>query len=467
MLSLRSLLVVGAVAPAFAQAPTLTSLGANNQPTSMSADGTIVVGPGFRWTSGTGVVGIGGNGGHTAISRDGSTIVSDAVDGGSGLVTAAIWAGGTSWTNLGGLPGETPCGSDFSHSYGVTADGAVVVGLGWVTGCGGHAFRWETATGMVDLGSTVSGNSSRANGIAANDPTRVIGWQDTTTRQGARWDNGVQTLFTFGAAPVGEALAVSPDGSVVVGSFAGNEAWRWTQATGVQQIGVLPGFNFGGYGFALTDDGDTVVGACGFGFDRDAFIWTQAMGMVKLDDYLTGMGLDLTGWDLGSATAISADGTVIAGWGNGPTSFIEGWVVTLPGPIGTTYCSPAVANSTGNPAVISATGSDVAADNAVTLHAQDMPPNQFGYFLSGPTQGLVNPPGSAGNLCLTGTIGRYTADVFNTGAGGAASLALDLTDVPFPPGSYSILAGDTWNWTTWFRDTGTSNFTDGVSITFQ
>jgi len=464
--TLRALLAVVAVAPALAQTPTLTSLGSGNQPTGISADGSIVVGPGFRWTSSTGVVGIGGAGGHTAVSSDGSTIVSDAVDPVSGLVTAAVWAGGTSWTNLGGLPSQSPCGNDLSSSYGVSADGAVVVGLGWVTGCDAHGFRWEQATGMVDLGSTVAGNSSRANAIAANDTTRIVGWQDTSTRQGARWDNGVQTLFTFGAAPVGEALAVSPDGSVVVGSFAGSQAWRWTAATGVQQIGVLPGFNFGGYAFDLTSDGETIVGACGFGFDRDAFIWTPALGMVKLDDYLTGMGLDLTGWDLGSATSISADGTVIAGWGNGPVSFIEGWVVTLPGPIGTAYCSPAVANSTGNPAVITATGSTVAADNAVTLHAQDMPPNQFGYFLNGPTQGLLNPPGSTGNLCLSGGIGRYTADIFNTGAGGATSLVIDLTNVPFPPSGHVIVAGETWNWTTWFRDLGTSNFTDGVSITF-
>ena len=467
MIRTHALLLAALPTLALAQGPTLTSLGANNQPTSISADGTIVVGPGFRWTSGTGVVGIGGAGGQTAISADGTTIVSDAVDPGSGNTTAAIWNGGTSWTNLGGLAGQSPCGSDLSHSYAVSGDGAVVVGLGWVTGCGGHAFRWEQATGMVDLGSTVPGNSSRANGVAASDPSVVIGWQDTSIRQGARWDGGVQSLYTFGGSPVGEALAVNPDGSVVVGSFAGNEAWRWTAGGGVQPIGVLPGFNFGGYAFDLTDDGATVVGACGFGFDRDAFLWTESGGMVKLDDHLTALGLDLTGWDLGSATAISADGRVIAGWGQGPNAFIEGWVVTLPGPVGTRYCSPAVVNSTGLPGVLDAFGSDVAADNAVVLEASDLPPNQFGYFLNGPTQGLVQPPGAAGNLCLSGQIGRHTADLFHTGASGTASLVLDLTDLPFPSGNHAIQPGETWNFTTWFRDGSTSNFTDGVSILFQ
>ena len=74
--------------------------------------------------------------------------------------------------------------------------------------------------------------------------------------------------------------------------------------------------------------GSIVVGACGFGWDRDAFIWTQDTGMLKLDTWLSGQGLDLSGWDLGSATGISDDGSVITGWGFGPGG-VEGWVVTL------------------------------------------------------------------------------------------------------------------------------------------
>lgn len=451
------------------QTPTLTSLGSGAQPTDVSADGSIVVGASFRWTASSGIVGIGGAGGHTSISRDGTTIAASAIDVVSGDITAATWQGGTSWLNLGGLPGQAPCGNDLSSGYGLSADGSVVVGLGWITGCRAHGFRWEQATGMVDLGSTVSGQSSRANGIAAADTSVIIGWQDTAmARQGARWDSGVQSLFTFSGSPVGEATAVTPDASVVVGLAAGgNQAWRWTAATGVQTLGVLPGFNFTGMAFDVTNGGEVIVGTCGFGFDRDAFIWTQTMGMVKLDDYLTGLGLDLSGWDLGSATAISADGKVIAGWGQGPLSFIEGWVITLPGSIGTRYCSPAVTNSSGAPARIEALGSEVSADNSVTLSADQMPTGQFGYFLNGPTQGLISAPGgSVGNLCLGGTIGRHTASVFNTGSSGSTTLQLDLTDLPFPGGGHTISPGETWNWTAWFRDGGTSNFTDGISILF-
>jgi hypothetical protein len=50
--------------------------------------------------------------------------------------------------------------------------------------------------------------------------------------------------------------------------------------------------------------------------------------MLLLDDYLRGRGVDLTGWRLGSATAVSGEGTIIAGWGF-HDGFIEGWVVQL------------------------------------------------------------------------------------------------------------------------------------------
>ena len=140
------------------------------------------------------------------------------------------------------------------------------------------------------------------------------------------------------------------------------------------------------------------------------------------------------------------------------------------GPIGTNYCGPANLNSTGMPAVISAYGLDTAADNDVRLDAAQMPANQFGYFINSLTQGFANPPGSQGNLCVSGQIGRHTANVLSTGAAGEFSLQLDLTAVPTPGGPVAISAGETWNWQAWFRDvnpTQTNNFTDGITIVFN
>ena len=43
-------------------------------------------------------------------------------------------------------------------------------------------------------------------------------------------------------------------------------------------------------------------------------------------------GIDLTGWTLVSANAISADGTTIVGVGINPAGATEAWVATIPEP---------------------------------------------------------------------------------------------------------------------------------------
>ena len=148
-------------------------------------------------------------------------------------------------------------------------------------------------------------------------------------------------------------------------------------------------------------------------------------------------------------------------------------VVLDGGLLGTNFCGPAVPNSSGSPAGIQAGGSNVVANNNVTLVATQLPPNQFGFFLVSQTQGFItNPGGAQGNLCLGGAIGRYSrpGEVLSSGPCGTFALALDLNDTPQPTGPVAILPGETWSFTAWFRDvnpTKTSNFTDGLSITFQ
>ncbi|MEM1448148.1 MAG: hypothetical protein AAF957_26520 [Planctomycetota bacterium] len=141
--------------------------------------------------------------------------------------------------------------------------------------------------------------------------------------------------------------------------------------------------------------------------------------------------------------------------------------------LGDNYCM-ANPNSTGATGDISAVGSPVAASNDVTLNASSLPNNAFGFFLTSQTQAFtMNPGGSSGNLCLGGQIGRYVGpgQIQNTGMAGEFSLVLDLTQTPQPTGFVSIQAGETWNFTAWHRDTSgtgaTSNFTDGLEITFQ
>jgi len=139
--------------------------------------------------------------------------------------------------------------------------------------------------------------------------------------------------------------------------------------------------------------------------------------------------------------------------------------------IGTNYCGPANFNSTGQSAVISAFGSDVASQNQLTLTASQLPTGKFGYFLNSDVQGFVPfPGGSQGNLCLGGGIGRHAKQIANSGAAGELVIDVDLTALPRPGGTHSVVAGETWNFQCWFRDNvggPTSNFTDAVSVLFQ
>jgi hypothetical protein len=137
--------------------------------------------------------------------------------------------------------------------------------------------------------------------------------------------------------------------------------------------------------------------------------------------------------------------------------------------IGTNFCSPANANSSGLPAVISATGSTLASDADLTLFADQLPPNQFGYFLCSKVTGFVpNVGGGQGNFCLAVPFGRFVAGLQSTGAGGTLQYVVDMNNMPNhqPP---QVLAGDTWYFQAWFRDVNpgnTSNLTDGLEIQF-
>ncbi|MBL6722156.1 MAG: hypothetical protein ISQ08_12175 [Planctomycetes bacterium] len=153
----------------------------------------------------------------------------------------------------------------------------------------------------------------------------------------------------------------------------------------------------------------------------------------------------------------------LAGWSAASAyGFVPG-VQTL----GTEYCS-ANANSTGVAGTITATGSDIVADNTLTLTANNLPQLQFGLFVTSPNQASI--PVSSGILCVGGPIGRFTGpgQIKNSGAAGAFEITVPLQSQWPVAGVTSVVPGDTYNFTAWFRDIGAvSNFTNAVSITFQ
>ncbi len=145
--------------------------------------------------------------------------------------------------------------------------------------------------------------------------------------------------------------------------------------------------------------------------------------------------------------------------------------------IGTNYC-PSTPNSTGVMTELTASGSDVALDDNVCLLATNLVPGAVGFFITSETQGFVmNPGGSNGNLCVVGEVGRFLQNIqqFKT-ADAAGTMSLDtsigewsLTNIPtaVPPLFYSATAGMTTNFQLWHRDIGGSNFSNGLSISWQ
>jgi len=379
------------------------------------------------------------------------------------------------FVGLGGL-----AGGDFeSRAWGVSDDGAVVVGDSVVAGLfGTQAFVWTREEGMRPLGALEPGLRSRADG-ASVDGNTIVGWVgDSNQGQAVMWVNrsefrlgdlpgglfasaahsvsdnglivvGVATsaeprffepfrwtaedgMVSLGPLPGAElhgmARAVSADGSVIVGGarppvgVGPAEAFRWTEDTGMVGLGDLPGGAFNSIAYDVSADGRVIVGIATAADQTQAFRWTEQEGMTELDpqrrffqprawsvsgdgslivgdglkrvtdreyrsfsfiwDKHHGMrdlsavlseqyGLDLSGWTLTTATAVTPDGRTIVGFGQSPRP--EAWIAHLGPP----------PDCTG----------DIDGDHAVTLSDLGVLLSHFGSTDGEPTPGDLDNDG--------------------------------------------------------------------------
>jgi uncharacterized membrane protein len=97
-------------------------------------------------------------------------------------------------------------------------------------------------------------------------------------------------------------------------------------------LGTLPG-GTSSTAIGVSADGSAVVGYVQFSSGTRAFFWDSFHGMRVVQDMLVDdFGLDLTGWKLEGATATSADGQVIVGYGTNPSGQTEAWLAMIPEP---------------------------------------------------------------------------------------------------------------------------------------
>lgn len=470
---------------------TITNLGVHPtsgqpvRPTSVSDDGAVVVGGvhdgvdlhAIRWTSPGGMQDLGVAPGAThsygnGVSGDGSTVVGDEHGGSNG-------GGPFRWTTVGGLQGLGPS-LPWTTSYitGVSGDSATLIGFGQAVNGHFYGFTWTSAGGMQLLdpldqfGEDTPASVSRDGSVAVGTffPGGAFRWSSI---------GGMQNLGTFPGQIYAQALDVSDDGSVVVGS-SGTwttstgwfylDAFRWTAAGGMQDLGLMPG-DARSEAVGVSGDGSIVVG---WRLDlalttQRSFVWTQSLGMVDLGDYVSALGVNMSGWDLGEVRGISADGSALVGLGifNGQ---LAGWVVTgLGTPNSAPYCT-AKTNSVGCTPTIVASGvaSQSGPDNFF-VSASSVLNNKTGRMLW--SHGQASTPFFGGTLCIAAPIIR--APVQNSGGSASGLDCSGAYSFHFSQAymaAQSLALGTTVNCQYWSRDPGFASpnnigLTNGLSFT--
>lgn len=258
-----------------------------------------------------------------------------------------VLAGRFQW--LGVLPGDQA-----SSATAISPDGTIVVGTSGQINTvpdppvAGQPFRWSSTQGMQPLGGTGApsgasndggvivadlnnwqglprasrfisdwesldplpgGVATGANGVSADGST-TVGWSGTPVGlEAVRWtsDGAVQSLHGSQLARPSRATAVSRDGVVIVGSYIlpgwGQQAFRWTESDGMMSLGQ----SFGSVATAVSADGSVIAGyVTHVNNDQTdspiAFRWTQETGIVIIGDLNS------------KTTGISGDGSLVIGY---------------------------------------------------------------------------------------------------------------------------------------------------------
>jgi len=256
------------------------------------------------------------------VSADGSVVVGDSKDS-DGNTQAFRWSGGS----MAGL-GFLDTTYKYSSALGVSADGSVIVGESQNSGNNREAFRWSGGT-MAGLGTLSGHDQSTARAVSADGSVVVGSSYDTgySNYEAFRWvSDGTPTGGTMsslgyldgtGTYTESTASAVSAGGSVVVGQSRDSDghyqAFRWSGGS-MAGLGFLGTTVLWSTAYDVSSDGSVVVGNSQLnGGEERAFYWTESAGMVSLASVLEAKGVDLTGWTLEGASAVSGDGTIVVG----------------------------------------------------------------------------------------------------------------------------------------------------------
>jgi probable HAF family extracellular repeat protein len=273
------------------------------------------------------------------VSADGGVVVGS----GAGEVgqLAYRWSATTGVTVLGDLVES----NDFSIAHDVSSNGSVVVGVG-NSSAGTEAFRWTEASGMIGLGDLPGGDfyscatavsadgkvivgigSSEFNALRERNNTEAFTWTSETGLVGLGY---LSEQDRFSAAN-----GISDDGKTIVGTSGydqGSRAFRWTEAEEMVALHSASGVDQVSSAIDASADGSVIVGWMQPQDTPVAMIWDEVHGMrdlraLLIEDY--SLAAELSGWELRTATAVSANGMVIVGDGRNPYGNEQGWLIRL------------------------------------------------------------------------------------------------------------------------------------------
>jgi uncharacterized membrane protein len=309
-----------------------------SQLAALSADGRTAAGGlvtgasgGFRWREDAPPQTLSGAIAIRAISPSGRDVAGSSLDAGQREV-ATWWDADGNAHPLGGLPGADARGGVLSVAFGVT-DEPRVAGTAVDRERETKAFLWSASEGLHAL--TSAGTSSGAGGISG-DGRRIFGWsEEGVARNGALWIDGRVCCAVDAGGAANEILGANRSATRLLGiAHEGGEdetSFRWLPDAGATSIPIASAPMQGAARFtAASDDGRLLAGAIGSGAQRVAAVWTEQRGVERLDAFLAAMHIAVPpGWTLMAATAVSADGQRVGGFGLSDGRF-DSFVIDLP-----------------------------------------------------------------------------------------------------------------------------------------
>lgn len=245
------------------------------------------------------------------LSADGSTVLGESIDDAG--VRLFRWSLDTGFSLLPLY--DSGAGIPNFYATSISGDGTAVGGSAF-TGAQTEAVKWSVTGGFSLLGALTSENGINpyAQGIdmsADGNAMALSGTAPITPFTAALVWTSSMGLVPIGFLPEDQpepfyssfsfSQAISSDGQVVVGSSAstkhvdrGDQAFRWTMGEGMIGLGFLPGESQS-TATAVSADGSVVVGMSGM----TAFRWTEQEGLFAIGSF--------------NPSAVSADGAVVVG----------------------------------------------------------------------------------------------------------------------------------------------------------